>query len=117
MGEEEQMATQNLGPRPSRPTDQVDVEWVLSTYPSLSTYVSASADFAISFPDDPEPNTMLLVEVFAESEVAVSLPEGTLLTVGTQSVTVLLPTKTGWFGFRYSANAGAWFLLSATAQV
>jgi hypothetical protein len=108
---------QNLGPRPTRPTDMVDIEWVLSTYPSFSTYVHATADFTIPFPDHPAPNTMLLVEVFAANQVSVSLPVGTLLTVGTQPVTVLLANKTGFFGFRYSDNAGAWFLLSATTQV
>lgn len=112
------MATQNLGPRPSRPTDQVDVEWVLSTYPSLSTYVSATSDFTVSFPVSPEPNTMLLVEVFANNtQVRVSLPTGTVLTGGTQLVTVVAANKRGFFGFRYSATAGVWFLLSSTTQV
>lgn len=108
---------QNLGPRPTRPTDMVDIEWVLSTYPSLSTYVDATSDFTLTFPDDPEPNTMLLVEVFAQNELVVTVPVGTVLTVGTLSANVVMAHKTSFFGFRYSPNAGAWFLLSATTQV
>lgn len=111
------MATQNLGPRPTRSTDMVDIEWVTSTYPSLSAEVTATADFTISLPPDPVANTMLIVEVLAQNQVAVSVPGGTLFTVGTSPVTVLLAGKTGFFGFRYSDTAEAWFLLSATTQV
>jgi hypothetical protein len=95
----------------------VDVEWVLSTYPSLSAYVSATSDFTISFPSLPAPDTMLLVEVFAQNQVIVHTPVGTVLTVGTQSATVVPAHKTAFFGFRYSPTAGAWFLLSSTTQV
>lgn len=108
---------QNLGPRPTRPNDIVDVEWVLDTYPSLSAYVDAASDFTISFPTSPSPDTMLFVEVFAQNQLTVHVPVGTVLTVGTQSATVVFAHKTAFFGFRYSPNAGAWFLLSATTQV
>jgi hypothetical protein len=44
-------------------------------------------------------------------------PEDTVLTIGPQFVTALPTGKTGFFGFRYSATSGVWFLLSSTAQV
>lgn len=111
------MARQNLGARPSRPNDYVDVEWVTSTYPSLASYVSSGVDIVISLPEDPVDHTMLIVEVEARANITVSLPENVLLTIGTQPVAAIYSGKTGFFGLRYSANAGAWFLLSTTAQV
>lgn len=108
---------QNLGPAPSRPHDVVDIAWVTVTYPSFSAYVTTATDLVIEFPDSPVDHTMLLVEVFAQVQVTVSVPDDTVLTVGTQPHMVVAATKTGFLGFRYSAHAGAWFLLSATTQV
>lgn len=111
------MATQQLGPRPTRPNDVVDIAWVTSAYPSFSAYVTTASDFTVEFPDEPVEHTMLLVEVYAASQIQVSVPAGTALTLGTQPHTVIQATKTGFFGFRYSAHAGTWFLLSSTTQV
>lgn len=111
------MATQNLGAPPSRPNDQVDVAWVTSNYPSYSSFVSAGANFTLTLLSSPVNHTMLLCEVYATNAIVVSVPTETLLTVGCQPHTPIPATKTGFFGLRYSANAGAWFLLSATTQV
>lgn len=111
------MARQNLGARPSRPNDYVDVEWVQTEYPSLASYVSTGVDVVVQLPSDPVDHTMLIVEVDARADISVSLPDGVLLTTGTLPVMVVYANKTAFLGFRYSANAGAWFLLSATAQV
>jgi hypothetical protein len=110
---------QNLGPAPTRPHDVVDIAWVTATYPSFSAYVAATADFVVEYPDSPVDHTMLLVEVLAPSghPVTVGVPDGTLLTVGTQPSTVVPAARTGFLGFRYSAHVGAWFLLSSTTQV
>jgi len=112
------LAKQNLGPPPSRPQDYVDIAWVTSVYPSYSAVVTVDEDFTITLPDEPVDHTMFLLEVYAPGMVVtVSVPAETRLTVGTAAATTLYPGKTGFFGFRYSATAGAWFLLSATSQI
>ena len=111
------MARQNLGARPSRPNDYVDVEWVQTEYPSLASYVSSGVDFVVQLPLEPVDHTMYIVEVEARADITVSLPAGVVLTTGTQPVMALFAGKTGFLGLRYSASAGAWFLLSTTAQV
>jgi hypothetical protein len=47
----------------------------------------------------------------------VTIPSSVLLTTGTSRSQQVPPGKTAFFGFRYSATSGAWFLLSATIQV
>jgi hypothetical protein len=112
------LAKQNLGPPPSRPQDYVDVAWVTSTYPSYSATISVDADYEIALPGAPVDHTMFLLEVNSPNlVVVVSVPAETRLTAGTATTTTLFPGKTGFFGFRYSATAGAWFLLSATSQI
>lgn len=111
------MATQQLGPTPSRPTDIVDIAWITAAYPSFSATVVTDTDVLLDLPNDPIDHTMLLIEVVASSQVNVTLPVGTLLTVGAQPVTVVPLGKTAFFGLRYSETAGHWFLLSTTTQI
>jgi len=95
----------------------VDIDWVTSQYPSFSTTITSAVDFQLSFPSDPVDHTMLLVEVVATGDIDVDCPDGTVLTIGPQFQMSLPSGKTGFFGFRYSATSGIWFLLSSTAQV
>lgn len=112
------MATQNLGPAPTRPTDIVDLGDLQTLYPSLSSTVVSDVDIDVEFPADPIDHTMFFLEVAAPSaQITVTVPVGTLMTTGVQPVTVVPFGKTGFLGFRYSATAGAWFLLSTTTQV
>lgn len=78
---------------------------------------TASGDFTIELPLNPVDHTMFIAEVEATAEIVVSVPDGVLLCTAVQPNAPLHPGKTGFFGFRYSANAGAWFLLSQTAQI
>ena len=112
------MALQNLGTTPSRPTDTVDVEWVTSAYPSFSAFVSTSAStYTPVLPTSPADHQMHLVEVYASTTgTTVNTPVGVLLCRGLFSTTTIPVTKTGFFGYRYSAHAGAWFLLSTAVQ-
>jgi hypothetical protein len=111
------LARQNLGARPTRPNDYVDVEWVVSTYPSFSASATAGHDVVISLPLNPVDHTMFIAEVRATAQIVVSVPNGVLMTTGTLPAVTLYAGKVGFFGFRYSATAGAWLLLSTTAQV
>lgn len=111
------MARQNLGTAPSRPNDYVDVTWVQQNYPSLRSYTSSGVNLAIELPEDPVDGTMFISEINARADIIVSLPDGVLLTTGTIPTFPLFFGKTGFFGFRYSAHADAWFLLSTTAQI
>jgi hypothetical protein len=95
----------------------VDIEWVTSRYPSFSATITSAVDVTLTFPPDPVDHTMLLVEVVATDNIDVTCPDGTVLTIGPQFQTSLPVGKTGFFGFRYSATSGVWFLLSSTAQV
>jgi hypothetical protein len=60
---------------------------------------------------------MVVAEVHATADIVVSVPDGVLLCAAVQPNAYLHSGKTGFFGFRYSATAGAWFLLSSTTQV
>jgi hypothetical protein len=111
------VATQDLGPDPSRPNDVVDVAWVSGQYPFFSMTLTSSINVVLSLPSDPADHTMVLFEVIATGDITVMCPEDTVLTIGPQFVTALPTGKTGFFGFRYSATSGVWFLLSSTAQV
>jgi len=111
------LTRQDLGALPSGPKDVTTVEWVYQTYPSYSLTVTPSSNYVVALPDDPVDHTMFLLEVDAQAELEVSLPEGVLLTTGNGPVTTIFDGKTGFFGFRYSATADSWFLLSATSQV
>lgn len=111
------MTRQDLGAPPSGPHDVTTVSWVYETFPSYSQTVTTGIDYVVDLPGDPVDHTMFVLEVNATAEVAVSLPEGVLLTTGTGPVTVILGGKTGFLGFRYSATAGSWFFLSVTSQV
>lgn len=111
------MTRQDLGTYPSTPYEVTTVQWVTQSYPSFSASVSTSSDLTISLPADPVDHTMLIAEVNATAEIVVSIPEGVLLTTGTAPSTVLFSGKAGFFGFRYSATASAWLLLSVTSQV
>jgi hypothetical protein len=95
----------------------VDIEWVEEFFPSLSSYTTSSINLTIALPSIPVDHMMFIAEVEARAPIVVSIPSGVLLTTGTQPATPLATGKTGFWGFRYSANAGAWFLLSSTAQV
>jgi hypothetical protein len=112
------VATQNLGPAPTRPTDVVDLGDLTTMYPSLSSTVVTHVNITAPLPPSPIDHTMFFLEVAAPTvQITVTVPVDTLLTTGVQPVTVVPPGKTGFFGFRYSATAGAWFLLSSTTQV
>lgn len=111
------MARQDLGSAPSRPTDLTTVLWVTETYPSTSATISSTNSFTITLPSEPIDHSMYLVEVHAQAEIVVSVPNTVLLTTGTQPTVPLFAGKVGFFGFRFSSIAGSWYLLSATAQV
>ncbi len=111
------MTRQDLGAEPSGPYDVTTVSWVYKTYPAYSATVSVSSNYVIELPTDPVDHTMYILEVDAQAEAEVSLPEGVLLTTGNAPVTTIFGGKTGFFGFRYSSTAGSWFLLSTTSQV
>lgn len=111
------MARQNLGARPSRPNDVVDVEWAQSAYPSYSSFVSATANVTLTLPNGPVNHQMQLYEIYAHgASIVVTIPGTVKLTVSTSPVVTVLSDKTAFFGFRYSTNASAWFLLSAAVQ-
>jgi hypothetical protein len=111
------LARQNLGARPSRPNDVVDIEWAQSTYPSYSSFVSATADFTLTLLSDPINHTMLLCEMYANgADVVVTVPGTVKFTVSTAPVVTVPSGKTAFFGLRYSTNASAWFLLSSAVQ-
>jgi hypothetical protein len=68
-------------------------------------------------PSDPVNHQMQLFEVYANgTDVVVTIPSNVLLTLSTAPAVTIPSGKTGFFGFRYSTNAGAWFLLSAGVQ-
>jgi hypothetical protein len=111
------LARQNLGAPPSRSTDYVDLSWVYSNLPSYSAVTSQAVDYTVVLPPTPVDHTMYLLEVAAQADLTVSVPNNVVLTTGTAATVPLFTGKTGFFGFRYSQTANAWFLLSATAQV
>ena len=111
------MARQSLGAPPSRPTELVDINWVYATFPSYSSTLTLGTNYTVVLPPSPIDHTMFLLEVKATATIIVSVPNGTLLTSGTAPNLTIFSGKIGFLGFRYSATAGAWFLLSATAQV
>lgn len=118
MGEEViLLARQNLGAPPSRPNDYTDVAWVMTTYPSYSATVTTGEDLTITLPASPVDHTMFIAEVHATAQIVVSASEGTLMTTGTLPAITLYEGGVAFLGFRYSATAGTWFLLSTTAQV
>lgn len=112
------MAFQNLGEAPSRPTDVVDISWVTASYPSYSTYILTHVNYVIVLPDDPVDHQMQLYEIHAggANPVTITVPSSVLLTKGLVTVSVLPNGKTAFYGFRYSAHVGSWFLLSSAEQ-
>lgn len=60
---------------------------------------------------------MQLYEVYAHgASIVVTVPGTVKLTVSTAPMVTVPSGKTAFFGFRYSTNASAWFLLSAGVQ-
>lgn len=86
----------------------------METFPSYSATVSSSDNLTVALPGSPVDHTMYLVEVNAQATLTVTIPSEVNLTQGVAPTTLLYSGKTGFFGFRYSATAGKWFLLSAT---
>lgn len=111
------MALQNFGEPPSRPNDYVDLQYVQAQYPSSSSRVTTYGPYTIALPSNPLDHAMYLVEVVAPTvAVSVTFPAGVLLTAGMVSFYTVPQGKTGFFGFRYSSSAQAWFALSAAVQ-
>lgn len=111
------MTRQDFGAPPSRPKDVTTVDWVMETFPSYSATITATSSLTIQLPPSPTDHTMYLVEINAQADLTVSIPSHVLFTAGTSPSTLLYSGKTGFFGFRYSATAGSWFLLSASSQL
>lgn len=111
------MTRQDLGAPPSGPNDVTTVSWVFNTFPSYSSTVTASENLTLSLPPHPIDHTMYLVEVYPTATLTVTIPHGVALTAGVAPTTLLYSGKLGFFGFRYSATAGTWVLLSATTQL
>lgn len=111
------MARAQLGVAPAQPTDEVTLSWVRAEYPSYSVSVSADADYSVVLPEATGPQ-MELYEVYnaADVPIVVLAPEDAELTVGVSRGTILDVGRTGFLGFRYSPQAGKWFLLSVTVQ-
>ena len=111
------MALQNLGGAPSRQTDLVDVGWIMSTFPSYSTYISTDVDYAITLPMNPADHQMQLYEIYAGANITVTLPGGVIRTEGPIDTIHVPATKTAFLGLRYSSHKPGWFLLSSTLQL
>ena len=84
---------------------------------ALAFYVSISTDYTIELPDDPTDHQMAIYEIRASAPATVLIPSEATLTTNTRTAYVLRAETTGFFGFRYSASASTWFLMSATMQV
>jgi len=111
------MSLQNFGEPPSRPNDYVDLQYLQTNYPSTSARVTTYGPYTVALPSGPADQAMFLVEVVAPTvAVSVTFPAGVLLTAGMVSFYTVGPGKTGFFGFRYSSSAQAWFALSAAIQ-
>lgn len=111
------MARKNLGLNPSETADQITVSYFVGAIPGHSSYYQTSSNFTIPLPLSPADHQMELFEVSAIGPVIISCPGGTLITNGTAATVSVAGGKTAFLGFRYSANAVAWFLLSSTVQI
>ena len=84
---------------------------------SIPLFVTTAVDYTIALPEDPVDRQMVIVEVRAQAPLTVRIPDGAVLTMFTRDAYALRGDTTGFFGFRYSASASTWFLMSATMQV
>lgn len=110
------MARKNLGLEPVSPDDETTVGYFVATLPGHSSYYQVSSNFVIPLPHSPSDHQMELFEVSAIAPVIVSCPPGTEITNGTNFAISVPGGKTAFLGFRYSAHALVWFLLSSTVQ-
>jgi hypothetical protein len=110
------VARKNLGLTPITSNDEITVGYFVGLIPGHSSYYQTSSDFLIPLPPNPSDHQMELFEISAINLIVVSCPPGTLLT-GNASPALSVPGgKTAFLGFRYSAHAMSWFLLSSTVQ-
>lgn len=79
-------------------------------------FVTASANYTIVLPSNPIGNLMRVVEVRATAAITVTVPASVRLTTGLTNTLSLAAGKSAFFGLRYSASSGAWYLMSATAE-
>lgn len=111
------MTRKDLGPTPVGVHDQLTLGWARTTYPSFSNFFAANADHHITLPGNPVEHQMELFEIRAgTNRVLVFMPDNVKMTFGTHPAVTLEAHKTGFFGFRYSSHAGAWFLLSTSLE-
>jgi hypothetical protein len=111
------MTREDYGTTPTTPYEVVTLSALYANHPSYSQTIVADASFTINtLPSSPIDHTMYLLEVHATATITVTAPGGILLTVGIPSSLVVFSGTSAFFGFRYSATAGSWFLLSTTNQ-
>lgn len=111
------MTRKDLGPTPVGVHDQLTVGWARTTYPSYSTYVSVESDYHIVLPTDPVEHQMEVYEIHAgTNRVLAFSPDGVNVCQGAHPAITVEAGKTAFMGFRYSAHAGKWFLLSTAQQ-
>lgn len=97
--------------------DAVNQAFMTNTYPSYSRYLEAEDDVLLTLPADPLEHQMEVVEVRATAgRVIVSAPADALLCFGTHRNSTLEAGKTGFYGFRWSSHASAWFFLSEAIE-
>jgi hypothetical protein len=110
------VARKNLGLPAGVSADGITVGYFIGAVPGHSSYYEISSNLVIPLPASPSDHQMELFEISAIGPVVVSCPPGTLLTGGTTSAISIPGGKTVFMGFRYSAHAMSWFLLSSAVQ-
>lgn len=110
------MTTRDLGLTPVGNTDVITLGFLEAAFPGHSTFIATDQDTVIPLPALPADMQMELYEINALATIQVSVPDGVRMTTGLLSSISLSQNKTSFWGFRFSAHAAAWFLLSFALQ-
>jgi hypothetical protein len=113
------MAREQVGPNPSREDDVIDVEYIdarLTAFSGNSVLVTSDQDYELIPPNYPVDAEMVMFEIRPTAQIIVSFPDICRLTLGLPPTFVVPVAKSAFVGIRWSASAGAWYVLAITAE-